>query len=263
MAFELFNDGKHICLMFSDLADEGNGELVQANQFLIVHDGNGILLDPGGVLSYNELFIGMSKYFPPKQLRHVFASHADPDIIASLPRWLTGSSTTLLISRIWSRFVPHFCPQGKTEGRIIPVPDRGTLLPFGSATFQILPAHFLHSEGNLQFYDPVSRILFSGDMGASMVSAQSASEPVSDFERHRPFMEGFHARYMVANKVCRYWVNMVRKLDPEWIVPQHGAPMKGRVVIGQFLDWIEALACGVDLVSQDDYCLPQAVTIEI
>jgi len=263
MGIELFNNGQHACVMFSDLIDEGNGASVQSNQFLIVQDGNGILLDPGGVLTYNELFIGMSKFFPPKQLKYVFASHADPDIIASLPRWLSNSETQLLISHIWSRFVPHFCPQGKTEGRIIPVPDQGTVLPFGNTSFQILPAHFLHSEGNLQFYDPVSRILFSGDMGASMISARDAGEPVGDFERLRPFMEKFHARYMVANKVCRYWVKMVRELDPEWIVPQHGAPMRGRAVIKQFLDWIEGLSCGIDLVTQDNYKVPRDVTVKI
>ncbi len=262
MAFELFNNGQHICLMFSDLMDEGNGEVVQANQFLIVQDGNGILLDPGGVMTYNELFMAMAKYFPPKQLKYVFASHADPDIIASLPRWLTGSDTKLLISAMWSRFVPHFCPQGKTEGRIIPVPDQGTLLPFGSTTFQILPAHFLHSEGNLQFYDPVSRILFSGDMGASMLPLDRVV-PVTDFAQHLPFMRSFHARYMVSNKVCRYWVNMVRSIDPEWIVPQHGAPLKGRAVIGQFLDWIESLSCGVDLMTQEMYTPPRGMHISL
>ncbi|MDQ7968318.1 MAG: MBL fold metallo-hydrolase, partial [Oxalicibacterium faecigallinarum] len=64
MAIELFNNGRHICLMFSDLADE-DGESVQSNQFLIVEGDNGILLDPGGVLTYNELYMAMSKYFPP------------------------------------------------------------------------------------------------------------------------------------------------------------------------------------------------------
>lgn len=263
MAIELFNNGKHLCLMFSDLVEEDNGESVQSNQFLIVQDGNGILLDPGGVLTYNELFLSMSKYFPPKQLKYVFASHADPDIIASLPRWLTGSETSLLISRIWSRFVPHFCPQGKTGGRIIPIPDEGTLLPFGDTMFQILPAHFLHSEGNLQFFDPVSKILFSGDMGASMVPASQATTSVTNFEQHLPYMRGFHARYMVSNKVCRYWVEMVRKLDPEWIVPQHGAPFQGKAMVKQFLDWIETLPCGVDLMSQDKYQAPQAVHVKL
>jgi flavorubredoxin len=263
MGIELFNNGQHLCLMFTDLVDGDDGESVQSNQFLIVQDGNGILLDPGGVLTYNELFLAMGKYFPPKQLKYVFASHADPDIIASLPRWLTGSETQLLISRIWSRFVPHFCPQGKTEGRIIAIPDQGSLLPFGSTEFQILPAHFLHSEGNLQFYDPVSRILFSGDMGASMVSSRDAGAPVLDFERHIPLMRGFHQRYMVANQVCRYWADMVRKLEPEAIVPQHGSPIVGRAMVNQFLDWISALPCGVDLMTPLHYQAPQGVHIAL
>ncbi len=261
MAIELFNNGSHICLMFSDLVEEDEGSSVQSNQFLIVQDGNGILLDPGGILTYNELFLAMSKYFPPKQLKYVFASHADPDIIASLPRWLNGSDTQLLISRIWSRFVPHFCPQGKTEGRIIALPDEGTLLPFGDTVFQILPAHFLHAEGNLQFYDPVSRILFSGDMGASMMPAGQASDTVTDFDAHIAHMHGFHTRYMVSNKVCRFWVDMVRKLDPEWIVPQHGAPFKGRAMVKRFLDWIEVLPCGVDLMTAQMYQAPHSVNI--
>ncbi len=260
MAIELFNNDKHLCLMFSDLVSEGNGESVQSNQFLIVQDGNGILLDPGGVLTYNELYLAMSKYFPPKQLKYVFASHADPDIIASLPRWLNGSETRLIISRIWSRFVPHFCPQGATEGRIISVPDEGSILPFGSTEFQILPAHFLHAEGNFQFYDPVSKILFSGDMGASMLHAQHAQVAVKDFQAHIPTMRGFHARYMVSNKVVRFWVAMVRKLDVEMIVPQHGAPFIGKEMVAQFLDWIEGLACGVDLMTQEHYQVPTKIT---
>ena len=263
MAIELFNNGKHVCLMFSDLADEYDGESVQSNQFLIVQGDNGIVLDPGGVLTYNALYIAVSKFFPPKQLKYVFASHADPDIIASLQRWLNGSDTRLLISKLWSRFVPHFCPQGKTEGRIIELPDEGTLLPFGDTSFQILPAHFLHAEGNLQFYDPVSRILFSGDMGASMITSNLTTAPVTNFEQHLPFMRGFHTRYMVSNKVCRFWVDMVRKIDPEWIVPQHGAPFKGKAVIAQFLDWIESLHCGVDLMTQDMYRPPQSVNIRM
>ncbi|MET3131865.1 flavorubredoxin [Oxalobacteraceae bacterium GrIS 1.11] len=263
MPIELFNNGRHVCLMFSDLVEEEDGSSVQSNQFLIVHDNNGILLDPGGVLTYNELYLAMSKYFPPKQLKYVFASHADPDIIASLPRWLNGSDTSLLISRIWSRFVPHFCPQGKTEGRIIALPDEGTLLPFGDATFEILPAHFLHAEGNLQFYDPLSRILFSGDMGASMMPAALAREPVQDFDAHLPYMRAFHARYMVSNKVCRYWVDMVRKVDPEWMVPQHGAPFQGRAMIARFLDWIESLSCGVDLMTADMYQRPRSVNLAV
>ena len=69
MAVELFNDGQHVCLMFSDLVEEETGDSVQSNQFLVVQDGNGVLLDPGGVLTYNELYMEMSKFFPPGSCR--------------------------------------------------------------------------------------------------------------------------------------------------------------------------------------------------
>jgi len=40
-------------------------------------------------------------------------------------------------------------------------------------------------------------------------------------------MIGSHQRYMVSNKVCRLWVNMIRKLDVQMMVPQHGRPFEG------------------------------------
>jgi flavorubredoxin len=255
MGTELYNKGEHACVLFTNLVDEGDGEAVQANQCLIVDHGRGMLLDPGGNMTYNELFIAMSRFFPPKELQYIFASHADPDIIASLQRWLTSSDTQCVISRVWARFVPHFCGNGRTEGRILAVPDRGGMLRLGRSRLVLLPAHFLHAEGNLQVYDPVSRILFSGDLGASMVSASAASQFIDDLEPHIGAMLGFHRRYMVSNQICRYWAEMVRGLEIAMIVPQHGAPMRGAAV-GQFIEWISQLSCGVDLMTQDAYRLP-------
>ena len=63
------------------------------------------MIDPGGNLAFNELFLGMSRYFSPQKLSYIIASHADPDIIASLDRWLTSTPAQLVISRVWERFV--------------------------------------------------------------------------------------------------------------------------------------------------------------
>lgn len=106
-------------------------------------------------------------------------------------------------------------------------------------------------------------MLFSGDMGASMMSGADAGAPVADFDAHIPNMKGFHTRYMVSNKVCRYWAAMVRELDPEWIIPQHGAPFRGREMVGRFLDWIEQLPCGVDVMTQAHYSAPKVVTVQL
>jgi flavorubredoxin len=256
---ELHNDGGHVCLSFSDLVGEGAGEAVQANQFLVVDDGDAALIDPGGNMTYHALYMAMQKHFPPKKLRYVLASHADPDIIASLARWLSGTDCTLVISSIWSRFVPHFCTGTRTEGRILAVPDAGGLLPLGRGSLVLLPAHFLHSEGNFQFYDPVSRILFSGDLGASLMPPAVCGRPVTDFAAHVPNMLGFHQRYMVSNRIGRLWARMVRGLDVEAIVPQHGPYFRGKPMVKAFVDWIDGLQCGIDLATEASYTVPKAV----
>ena len=254
MPTELFRHDGHKVLMFSDLTD-GAGDAVQSNQFLIVDGDTGAVIDPGGNLAYGELYLGMTRHFPPNRLTAIIASHADPDIVASLDRWMTATQAQVYISRVWERFVPHFCKPGKTTGRIVPIPDAGQRIRIGRHDLFALPAHFLHAEGNFQFWDPVSRILFSGDLGVSLLAGQRASQPVTDLETLKPSMEAFHRRYMVSNRVLRWWADMVEPLPIDMIVPQHGAPLAGPAV-KDFIAWARGLACGIDLMGPDNYRVP-------
>lgn len=263
MAISLFDDGVHRCLMFADLVDDDEDHAVQANQFLIVSGREGALIDPAGNMTYNALIMTMARYFPARELKYILASHADPDIIASLNKWLVSTDCQLVVSKLWSRFVPHFCSVGNSAGRIIGVPDEGSWIRLGESRIAAVPAHFLHAEGNFHFYDPKSRILFSGDMGASMVQHEAVETPISsvaDFNKHIASMEGFHRRYMVANKVCRLWAGMVRPMvergEIVMMVPQHGRYFVGKTVLLAFLDWIEALACGIDRFDEGHYRMP-------
>lgn len=255
MPLELYNDGTHKCFAYHDLV---SGSGIQSNQFLITHQGHGALLDPGGDLTYHDLLHHINSEIELAQLDYVMVSHQDPDIVSALGRWMTTAECGLVVPKLWARFIPHICRPNKSlkmEDRIIAVADEGTVLRLGGAPLVALPAHFLHSEGNLQFYDPVSRILFSGDLGASLVESDP-SEPVADFDAHIPHMLEFHQRYMGCNKICRFWANMVRELNIDWIVPQHGLSFKGSEMVGRFIDWIEQLECGTDLFTQDNYKLP-------
>lgn len=257
MSTELFNNGHHVCIAFSDLVDDSSSTAVQSNQFLIVTDGHGALIDPGGNMTYNALMMGMGKYFHFKDLDYIFASHQDPDIVASINKWMVGTDCKVIAPGIWERFLPHFCSVGKTEGRIIGIPDEGMNIMLGNTPIKALPAHFLHSEGNFQFYDVTSKILFSGDLGASLVPHEEAAKPVTDFNAHIPTMEGFHKRYMNGNKACRFWANMVRSLEIDAIVPQHGRPFIGKKIVNEFINWIEHLECGLDLFTQQSYQVPE------
>ena len=112
-----------------------------------------------------------------------------------------------------------------------------------------IPAHFLHSPGQINVYEPISKILFSGDIGASLVPSDDDGEVfINDFSEHLQFTEGFHKRYMASNRALRFWVEQVRKLDVDIIAPQHGPLYKGPVK-EEFLDWLYDLPCGSDLLT--------------
>ena len=250
---ELYNRNGHICLVFRNLVT--GGEAVQANQFLIFDHDHAALIDPGGELTYSRLFMAISEYTNASKLDYIIASHQDPDIVASLNRWLVGTEAKVVVPELWERFIPHFTRPGKISGRVIAMPDQGMNLDLGSIKLKALPAHFLHAEGNFQFYDPASRILFSGDLGANLCPEADLDKPVTRLKEILPYMEGFHKRYMNGNKACRFWAHMVRELEISMIVPQHGRALEG-AAIAEFIDWIEQLQCGLDLFTQENYRVP-------
>jgi len=248
----LFNEDEHCVLFFTDLVA---GEAIPSNQMVIIDHGEAALFDPGGELTFTPLSIELAKHLNVKSdLKYVFASHQDPDIITSLPRWLIHSECKIVTSRLWARFLPHLVSDfvtGKMNktlmDRMVEVPDEGGKIRLGKSAIIAVPAHFLHSVGNFHFYDPVSKVLFSGDVGAAMTPGED-NQPVQDMDDHIPLMEGFHKRYMACNKACRIWVDQVRALDIEMMVPQHGKAFIGKDKVAAFLSWFEQLECGVDLM---------------
>ena len=132
----LFDNGTHQCLMFDDLV---SGEGVQSNQFLITDHEQYLLLDPGGDLTYTPLSLELSKHIPVQALTYIFASHQDPDIIASLDKWLLHTRARVICSKLWARFLPHLTANYLalshgicTYDRIIALPDRGQSVPLGN-----------------------------------------------------------------------------------------------------------------------------------
>jgi len=244
----LFSQAGHDNYLFRGLGSE---LMVQANQHLIVDHGEAILMDPGGHKVYSSLFGQVANIVPPKGLKYLFFSHQDPDIVAAANGWLMVTDATAYISGLWIRFITHFGVDRLVADRVKALPDEGMTLSIGETKLKLIPAHFLHSAANFQIYDPVAKILYTGDLGASPGADYVET---SDMEAHVVQMEGFHKRIMAGNKVMKAWASMARKLDIETIAPQHGAMIRGREAVAAFIDWADDLSCGIDLI--DGYEIP-------
>lgn len=230
----------------------GHGEMVPTNQVLIQDGDEAILLDPGGHKVHYDLMNEVSDLMSLGDLKYLFFSHQDPDIVAAANAWLMLTDAVGYISDLWLRFIPHFGVDELVVRRLKGIPDRGMRLKLGRDELIFLPAHFLHSPGNFQVYDPVSKTLFSGDLGASIAPGYVE---VTDFDAHVKYMKGFHLRYMASGQVNRCWAQMVRQLDIERIVPQHGAIFPDRETSRRFVDWIASLPGAVELMT-DVYRIP-------
>jgi flavorubredoxin len=239
----LYDEGDHQYVL---LEGYGHGEMVPTNQVLIRDGAESILLDPGGHKVHYDLMSEVSTLIPIAQLKYLFFSHQDPDIVAAANAWLMLTDATAYISELWLRFIPHFGVDELMLPRLKGIPDAGMRLKLGRRELIFLPAHFLHSAGNFQVYDPVSKTLFSGDLGASIAPGYVE---VRDFAAHIRYMEGFHLRYMPSATANKCWARMVRTLDIERIVPQHGAIFPDRATSAQFIDWIDGLPGAVDLLT--------------
>lgn len=244
----LFENKNHRNILLEDF---GHGQAVQVNQHLIVHSDAGLILDPGGHKVFSRAMSETNALLGSGNLRYIFFSHQDPDIVAAANGWLMTTDAVAYVSALWVRFVPHFGLDQLVVNRLRAIPDQGMCLDMEGCRFTFLPAHFLHSPGNFQVYDPISKILYSGDLGASLGTEYVE---VPDFGEHVKYMEGFHRRYIASGKVMRSWAKMVRSLDIEIIAPQHGAFLRGKQMVRQFVDWCEGLECGVDVLPE--FALP-------
>jgi len=245
----LFDNGVHKNILLEDF---GHGEMVQANVHLIVDNGKGMILDPGGHKVFKHLLQEIGVLIGVDNLQWIFFSHQDPDVVAAANGWLMTTKATAIASKLWLRFIPHFGVDRFVADRIKGLDDKGAIITLGNTDMYIIPGHWLHSPGNFQVYDPVSKILYSGDLGASLGQDY---EFVSNFEEHIKYMEGFHRRYIPSSKALRLWAKMVRQLDIETIAPQHGAIFKGKEMVNKFIDWVSSLETGSDLMD-DVYKIP-------
>ncbi len=240
----LFENEYHRFILLNE-SEPGEEDGIRSNQYLITHGHEGVLLDPGGFGVMPRVLAEMLRYISLKQVKAIFLSHQDPDIVGGLSTWMDICYAPVYVSSIWLRFLPHYGL--KDMSRFVGVPNEGMAWNYDEFQLKIVPAHFLHSEGQINVYDPISKILFTGDIGAAMLPIEKDEPFVDDFAEHLKYIESFHRRYMCSNKAVQCWLKTIESLDIEMIAPQHGPIYRGKAV-KDFLTWFANLECGVDIM---------------
>ena len=244
--FKLYADGDHRWLAFGQ--DPGRlGAVADTNQVVVTAGRSALLMDPGGIEIFPAVMGALVHEVDMETVQHLFLSHQDPDVGSALALWrqVTPPGTLVHVAGMWAPYVSHF----DAEAKFAPIPDEGGELNLGGrVTLRFLPAHYLHSSAAFCVYDPVARVLFSGDIGAAFLPEGAARDIwVSNFADHVQYMAPFHRRVMGSPAARDAWVDMVSHLAVDTIIPQHGLALHGDDV-RRFLDWLSSLpiASGLD-----------------
>jgi flavorubredoxin len=147
------------------------------------------------------------------------------------------------LSWLWSSFIPHF---GGNATTFMAIPDEGMDISLGRLRLRAVPAHYLHSSGNFNLYDPTAKVFFSGDIGAALLPPGQDDLFVKDFDRHIRHAEGFHRRWMGSNEAKMDWCTRVQEMEIDMLCPQHGAIYQGADVM-RFINWFSELKVGSGL----------------
>jgi flavorubredoxin len=244
----LYEDDNHKFLYIGKDTDRPE-YIIDTNQYLVVHDKVGCVLDPGGIEMFSAVSSSLAGEIRMSDVKYFFCSHQDPDVNSSLALWISITDAKVIIDRIWSTFITHY---GVQPSNMIMIEDNGMKFNMTKDySFEIIPAHYLHSPGHLNLYDPISKILFSGDIGAGLMPKEDLKTKkgrnifVNNFNDHIKYMEWFHQRFMGSMEAKKAWIERVSKLDIETIAPQHGLIFKGKDMVNNFLNWFDSLKVGL------------------
>jgi glyoxylase-like metal-dependent hydrolase (beta-lactamase superfamily II) len=236
------------------IGNRNPSSLLQCNTYLRQFPGSGhgttVCVDPGSRCDWPVIAANLSELLGDGGLDFITVNHQDPDVTGNLPALCESSpaATVVLTEDTW-RLAQHL--QAK-PGRLQFPPALSNRVQTWreGVAWNPVPTPFCHFRGAMAFYDPESRILFSGDLfgGLNLLGRVHLFAEEADWAG----IAQFHQIYMPTREVLRYAVRQIRALAPavEVIAPQHGHVIAGDLV-SLFLERMENLLVGSDLLAME------------
>lgn len=206
------------------LTKVGNGMYNNTLTYLIIDDSGSILIEPGNLSDFKQIYDDLKSLIDPKTIRYVVISHPDPDLTASLPLFdkllgtyevITEWRTKGVLSSYDLNLSFYLTKENHNQIKL----ESGRELLF-------IPTPFAHYAGSFMTYDKLSRILFSGDIFGAIYHP---SKIFADDDYIEP-MSIFHENYMPSSDFLRPVMKQLLNMDIKLIAPQHGALIKNGMI---------------------------------
>lgn len=213
---------------------------LHCNPYLIIDDGEGVLIDPGSVLDFEKVFSNVTKLIPLENIKYVILHHQDPDFCSSVPLFekkglkakIVTNWRTAVIIKYYGIKAPYYIVNQK---------DFKLTLSSGR-TLMFVPTPYLHFPGAITTYDIQSKTLFSSDLFGAF---SNSTWGLFAKEGYIESMKAFHEHYMPGNEILRPVMEKFLTMDILRIAPQHGCVIEED--IKTYIKALRDLECGTFL----------------
>lgn len=218
----------------------------RCNAYLITDGDEALIVDPGGKKDFGFIRRRVEQILPPDHVTGMILCHQDPDVAGSMTDWLdVRSDMKVITSTRTNILVSHY---GKEDYQFFNITESNLYTFSSGRNIRFVEAPFLHFPGAFATFDETSGFLFSGDIWAAI--DMDWKLVVEDFHKHEFKMNLFHLDYMSSNVAARGFLDRLKGMEVNAILPQHGSVIPKPLVEDAFR-YLYNLRCGLDILYPD------------
>jgi len=219
----------------------GSGQAggLNCNPYLIVDGEEAVLIDPGSVLDFEDVYQNVLSIIPLEKIKFVILHHQDPDFCASVPLFEAKGAQFAIVTHWRTQTLLKYYGI-RSEYYIVNDHEYKLTLKSGRVlSFPMTP--YLHFPGAITTYDNNTKVLFSSDLFGAFSYKWSLYAGTDYIEK----MKTFHEHYMPSNDIIRPVMELFLGMDIVIIAPQHGSVIRENIPM--YIKALRDLECGTFL----------------
>lgn len=221
------------------VGDRNANNTIECNPYLIIEDGEGVLIDPGSTLEYAKIHEYVASLISLSRISLMVVNHPDPDIASGIPKFAKAGLVAPIALHWRSSTLMRFYD---ITNPFYIVNEEGWEWSFHTGRkLTFIPSPYCHFPGSIMTWDKQTATLFSGDLFGTL--AHSTEIYAGDDYKER--MLSFHEHYIPSHEILAPVMDSLKPLKIERIAPQHGQVITRN--IGEYIETLRELECGTYL----------------
>jgi len=232
-----------VWLAFRRPVSAANGARVTTH-YVVCSPDEAVLIDPGGAADFGPLLDAVSDKISLDKISGIVVTLPAAHTIGSIGLWaeVLGHDTPIYAAEVIAPDILH--TDSKLE--IINISESGGEVPMSDGSgLHLVPAPYLPTAASMTLYDPVARVLYSGDIGTTEGAwADDATPFCEQFSLISHAMNAYHHAWLPSAPARDDWLSRIDGLTVDIVAPRAGPCLAGKNV-DHFKNWLASMDVGV------------------